>query len=432
MQANAPFRQEARQKLKSFFWSATYIVLMTLNFLGDLRGFPRMLKGTGIVFCVMAFFHFLINYDIKNTRYLLEFFMMLTLSVVLVISISLMIWIYDMASLEYILAGSDKVLIQAINIFAVIGGLYILKRATLRYTLYSMSLAYFVIFLKMIATYGIGGFISSFIYFLTSLGDASGAMRYMEVHDLTFAFGSYVIFYIAAPKDEPRRKLCIFLSLLGFFMGFKRIGLIGVILALAYHFYISHRKPNKRNKAMIRFCVGFIIVCWAYLFTIKYGLFDWFTETFNIDTMSRTGLYHFISDYYELTPTYRGNGLNYLYTLLVSLKDAGIDGISGITAIHNDLLRQYIELGFWGYFLWLLYELYVRPRWLLERHGFFAAEMYVLLSIYMFFTYFTDNTIYYYHSAFIYRLVPLACAQYFHQQNDDKLQAVLNNVIIKT
>ncbi|MDO4548403.1 MAG: O-antigen ligase family protein, partial [Clostridia bacterium] len=423
--AQRDWRQVFGEKFAQWLLNACYIVLMTLNFLGELRGFPRMLKGAGMVVVAIALVHFIITFDRERARYQGEYFAIITIPVILVLTASLLIWIINLSPLSEITNGVSKLLVQSINIFVVIATLYLYRRDGLRYTLYGMSIAYFIIIIKAFGVYGPSAFLSSFIYFVTSLGDASGAMRYLEVHDLTFAFGFFVIYYMLAPKDEPKRRLGLTLALAGFLLGYKRIAMMSVALAIVYNFYINRVKPEKQRKSIMRFGVFMLIFSFAYLYIIRYGIFDWFTETFNIDTMSRTGLYHFISDYYEITPNFVGYGIDYVYYLLTDLKDAGIDGISGITAIHNDLLRQFIEIGFWGYLAWTLYELVIHPKWLMDRHGFNSAKVYVLMTIYIYFTYLTDNTMYYYHSAFIYRLIPLACAQTYQDQADAAARNVL-------
>ena len=52
--------------------------------------------------------------------------------------------------------------------------------------------------------------------------------------------------------------------------------------------------------------------------------------------------------------------------------------------------------------------------------------MYMLCSIYIYITYMTDNTMYYYHTAFAYRLVPLVCAQIGHDRADAQVQTLID------
>ena len=63
-----------------------------------------------------------------------------------------------------------------------------------------------------------------------------------------------------------------------------------------------------------------------------------------------------------------------------------------IRGLHNDLLKMYIECGFWGYVIWLILTLIYVPEKIKNKLGVRSATIYLALNIFAFITYLTDNT----------------------------------------
>lgn len=402
-----------------------YILLMTVNFLGELAGFPRMFKAAGIVVVAYAVVRFIIVFDKDNARYAGEYFAIIAIPIVLVLTVSLLLWLGRLETLANMMDASQRLLVQFINIFLAVAVIYLFKGAAMRYTLYAMSIAYGYIIFRAISNYGISGFIKSLIIFATSLGiRTEGAMAQLEVHDMTFAFGFFVVYYFQAGKKEPRRWLCRILSSVCFILGYKRIAIFGVVIALMYSFYFRRIRASEKEHALRRFSIGLFLFCYAYLFMTRYDLMTKAMNLLGINMMGRSGLYDFVNQYYDISPTFLGYGFNYMRSFLVALRAAG-DSPFATASIHNEIVRQFLELGFWGYLMWSGYELLIRPRWMLNRHGLSSAKMYMLCTLYIFITYLTDNTMYYYHTAFVYRLIPLICAQMYHDEQDAGIAPII-------
>ena len=68
-----------------------------------------------------------------------------------------------------------------------------------------------------------------------------------------------------------------------------------------------------------------------------------------INTMARVYMYEDMRQYYELNITYIGRGLGFV-TKMIQMGD--ITTRVGVSDIHNDFLRQYIEQGFAGFMIW--------------------------------------------------------------------------------
>ena len=80
----------------------------------------------------------------------------------------------------------------------------------------------------------------------------------------------------------------------------------------------------------------------AYILVIKLDVFT-YMEKAGIETNGRAFIYSHVNEYYDFSPLFPGRGIGFLtYQLneVVSL---------GVSAVHNDFLQFYIDLGFFGY-----------------------------------------------------------------------------------
>ena len=75
-----------------------------------------------------------------------------------------------------------------------------------------------------------------------------------------------------------------------------------------------------------------------------------------------------------------------------------------VDAVHNVYLETFIECGFWCYLIWMLYELSFRIRRIEKRYGVKPAAGLMAMNFYVFFTFLTDNTSFYYPINVMYRM----------------------------
>ena len=68
---------------------------------------------------------------------------------------------------------------------------------------------------------------------------------------------------------------------------------------------------------------------------------------------------------------------------------------------------MYVELGFWGFALWILGYYVFQTHWFLSRCGEKTAVCFLAINIYMLVTYMTDNTMFYYWSSMVIRMLPV-------------------------
>ena len=128
---------------------------------------------------------------------------------------------------------------------------------------------------------------------------------------------------------------------------------------------------------------------------------------FEVDTMGRNEVYGFIEKYYDISLGFLGYGFEYTTVILQQIQQTNPELKIGVLALHNNILTVYIELGFLGFWAWIVYT------WVFLL--FFLSELYIFI------TYTTDNTLYYYYTSFILRLLPAAYAFHIPYEKEIKL-----------
>jgi toxin CptA len=67
----------------------------------------------------------------------------------------------------------------------------------------------------------------------------------------------------------------------------------------------------------------------------------------------------------------------------------------GVASVHNDFLQHFIDLGFWGYIIWLLSMTLVRVLYFGRRGNIENAIITFMLTLYLIIVSSTDNTMNY-------------------------------------
>ena len=112
-------------------------------------------------------------------------------------------------------------------------------------------------------------------------------------------------------------------------------------------------------------------------------------EKAGINTSGRVGIYNAVDDFYEFSPEFLGNGIGFLTYQLNTFMD--ID----VASIHNDFLQHFIDLGFWGYMIWLVSMTLVRVWYFGRKGNVDNAIITFILTIYLVIVSSTDNTMNY-------------------------------------
>lgn len=333
------------------------------------------------------------NYDKIRANQLCEYALLLILPNLAAIIVSLPIWVIRLQTLSVIRRGVFFQLYGICAVFAMAGVLYVFGKKGFWLNLYAMIAANLITVISVMAENSVIEYLSALkVLVLSFAGTTPEIMLKTEIHELTFAIGLYILYFIVSPEKLRERRFSLItfaLAVFCFLSGFKRIGAAAIFGSVFLNLAMRRLKRHISEIAVIVSCVA-VFSAFGYICAVRLGVFDLLAERFNVDTMGRSELYGLIRDYYSVNPSYIGQGAGFVSRFFTD----NLNEI-GVTGLHNDILHVYIDLGFLGFWIWSVMHLPVRTAKLYKRQGSGGAIIAMTLFSYILITGMTDNTIYY-------------------------------------
>ena len=302
--ADSGILQETRKECPAFV-AFLAVACTVLAGLGDWKilnnAFGGLPKAIVLGTIVCAFMNFLVAADFGKLRKALGYFPIFLLLIAVYSLISLYIWITDFSKMASISRAGQKILFQTITIVYCVFMCYLFEDRAVNYLFFGMCATNTAIILLEMPKYGIAESISVVVKCLVTFGEAEGFMRALEIHDITFLFGQFFIYYMMfAPKGskpEKRMRRCgVILSVFFMVLGLKRSVLPAVLLVCAYVKLVRvSRKPDKLIPAT---GIALFLFFYLYLYLTRSGILVAFLQSLGVDMMGRDVLWSLPNDYY--------------------------------------------------------------------------------------------------------------------------------------
>lgn len=363
--------------------------------------------------------------DISFKQLYAKQFYLMIIPLLLIFVFTIITWLTNF-SLDIVVGNFTRllstILYLIITFLFILSGIYFFGKNIIYY----ISLAIFT-------SYGIGAILpfvlnyrgSIFDFFYEIVEQNDNSRKYLEVHDLTFAAGILFLYYLLFDKRRNKfRIIDIILSLIVVVIGFKKIELIAIAICLiSYKILFSKRKNIKTTIGLV--FLLFVIMSYSFIYLIDSGILYKFVEKYSINTSGRIEMYQYFGKYFNFSITYIGTGYTYFTKFFENLWKDGfrISGHSIAASIHSDILTLYIELGFILFFLYILYHFIIKPKIIFNSMGKKTLITYMVLTIYIFILYFTDNVSNYFSTQALYFLIPIIVM--IDENNSSKNEVVL-------
>lgn len=309
--------------------------------------------------------------------------------------VSLFVWFMGTADVGVMSRGLSSSLVYANMLSFALGAgalLYIFGGNGIWYNLIAILVANILMIVTIIAQNGLGSFFSEFVTLITTFAGVTGDIIIQaEIHELAFCLGAYLIYMLYKPRKNIVYFILLFLSLFCFLAAFKRIAIIAIAIALAFGYllkFIARYNPKTANGLAIFLSVAVIVLLIGYVALIKLDAFE-LLENAGINTSGRVEIYNAVDKFYEFNPGFLGNGIGFLTYQLNEFMSVGV------ASVHNDFLQHFIDLGFWGYIIWLVSMTLVRVLYFGRRGNVESAIITLMLTIYLVVVSSTDNTMNY-------------------------------------
>lgn len=378
--------------LKGYFIAVAvlmyYFITQTIN----LGLFITYRHAFALVLFASALLCFLIKPNIARGTATLKASLVYASPLLITILVSLFIWFVGQADTAVISRGLSSSFIYSNMLsftFAAVAFLYIFGEKGIWYNLIAILISNILMICTIILQNGIGPFFSEFIKLITTFaGETGNIIVQAEIHELAFCLGAYLIYMFYKPKKNIVFYILLGLTLFCFVAAFKRIGIIAIVVALAFAWLLKIIAKFKKDTAM-RITVGLsillVLILIGYIGIIKLDVFALLEEA-GIDTSGRVIIYNAVDKFYEFSPEFLGNGIGFLTYQLSSNMSVGVH------AVHNDFLQYFIDLGFWGYILWLVSMIIFRVCYFGKNGNTNKAILTFALTLYLVIVSSTDNT----------------------------------------
>ncbi len=343
-----------------------------------------------------SFVVFLVDTNLEKAGALAKYTCVLLLPHIIVLFVSMPLWVINMSRMTVIRRGVFEQLYGISIVLASAGLIYIFEKSGLWLNLTAMLAANLITILKVIRQAGFHEYWQELkLVVLTFAKETGELMQAVEIHELTFALGLFLLFLLVSWREEGKKKLFwIFFVLTAFcfLSGMKRIGVFALALCVLSEWFLMlfTGKAGKRRIWLWLFSLAAVMMAFAYICVVRSGVYAYLEEKFQLDTMGRRFLNDMINQYYEISPAYLGQGGGFISRLFSDMPEDFT-----IRALHNDVLKVYIDIGFWGFWLWMLsffpLRVYFVTKWQGSKGGIMCAGYCLFILV----TAFTDNTIYY-------------------------------------
>lgn len=414
--------EERRTILDSKGWRIALEIIFALCIMvagiADGRTTPGSLKAVSLITIAIGFIVLFVTGDFRRLGKISGFFGVYGFVLLGIIVWSVFLWIIHMETISFIGRGALKFMYQFAVLLIMASGTYLLGERAIFAVFYGLAAANIFIAGLAFQSHGAAETVDSIIYFFTNSFEQVGFMRDIEIHDITFTYGFFLIYFIYFAKRNTERIFDIVLAVLLFVLGWKRIAAGAFVLVLVCGYLLGLIKHRARIMIMNMVCIVAIFLGFGYVVFIRYDLFNTVMSMLNINTMGRDQIYDFIQPYYNISVTFLGYGFEYTSVLLNNIVHNFPELKIGVLALHNNILTEYIELGFIGFWAWLFYTWLFQYRWLINHQGEMVSMLFIMCETYIFITYMTDNTLYYYWTSLVLRLMPMAYSLHLPEHKD--------------
>lgn len=374
-------------------------IAMTLSFIGCCSVFQGssgtiqwkiFYYGSPLVLMILSYYYVSLNRDIKVRHERRYFIRLFCAPRVIMLIYSCIIWVMSDTAFPYISRGISNTLFQCI---AYICGVCIAcgeKDDILDITLASAITVFGMSYIMGIIQNG-------FIFFralnpLDVVGD--GFRKYTELHEMAYIIGLCILLNLIIKKHTSLKKknALFWISVVVFVVAWKRIGIFAVIMAYLYFGLFS--KSKRKDKAFFINLTGIIgtAVCVAYVSLIVSGKFTIILKSFGINMMGRDIIYSYFGKFASFSLAFIGKGVGFVGRQFDYTTEADLLNMASVRALHNDFFKMYIEIGFIGYIVWVIWWLIRMPRIIQNRYDVKKAFICLLFILFAFILYTTDNT----------------------------------------
>lgn len=383
-----------------------------------LGGFGLMYSYlAGIAFIFICFWRFLIWPDMDRAAYIGKLALIAASPYLFSLLWSMGLWVFNLAEFRIITRGLFFPVYQLIAITVGACAVYCFGHRGAYYMLASLAAAILLIAGGQILQGGVREFFYEYAVLIKSGSKLTGPMmKAVEKASLIHGLGLFLLYLLLQKRHKARNFFLALCCLPLFLMGYKRSAILALFSSAAVAVIFMVFPKQWKRKAASALSVLLVAGGLIYLWLIFSGLLETISNFANIDSMGRIEMYRVMKEYCRFSPAYLGRGMGFVsYMIGRGLIDVGYQFAGDI---HNDMLRQYIELGMAGFLLWGFFYFIYKVRGFLKYAGTDCACFAAACSVYCFVCYLTENMYYRFSANSALAVVLLAYAAEYGRRKD--------------
>lgn len=254
-----------------------------------------------------------------------------------------------------------------------------------------LVLSYSVNIIYALSVFGFGPVLNAFFSIFSGGIDSTGSetdaileQSHSILLIMPFISVIYLAYYISVKEKVYLKRMII--AMVISLLAYKRIA-IGAACVIFFFCYFRRYYTRK-----IVVANGVIIICllMLYVYAIKAGYLFAFTESHNINLQYRDVIWARIDDLYKFDVNFMGHGWDFMTKYLQDHNQVLFGNSLG--GIHNDILKIYIDFGFWLTIIYFSIFLIYMPIKLKNKN---VSFIFWLGQIYLVIIYLTDNAMIY-------------------------------------
>lgn len=346
-----------------------------------------------IPFIVLAFGIFLVNPDVERMIQVVKMMLILAFPLLLTVLYSFLIWIANFSAFRVMTRGLFFVVYQLIAIAMAGAATYCFGKRAVYYQMAALLIAFLMVVFPLIREGGMAEFLRQYVQLILSGSAETGyMMQTIERAGFAHGIGIYIFYLILTWKENKINLFLLLIAIPVFLTGFKRSALVGISVGLTAYLVVAVTPKAWQVRMAKTIIIVMLVSGLAYIAVVATGLLGKAAEMLQIDSMGRVEIYESMRPYYEFNFSHMGRGLGFVsYMIWNGLIDVG-DEFAG--DIHNDLLRQYIELGMIGFIVWIVLYFYWRLEMLAKSMDMKYRAVLLAIFAYCFGCYLTENMYY--------------------------------------
>lgn len=381
--------------IKTYFLSVMFLMYYFITQETSVGGIGITLRHVfALLLIVSAFVYFLFSPDIARGAVTVKSSLVFAVPLAITLVSSMLVWVIEKSAASTIARGlsSSIIYMNVISCSLAAGSvLYVFGEYGIWFNLAAIVASNLVMIFQIILSDGAGTFFLEFVRLVATFASDTGeTIVKAEIHELAFCLGAYIIYMLIKPKKKVWFWVLFALACFCFIAALKRIAVIAIFAAVSIRLLlllpgiISQKAVSRTANGMMILCILLLV---GYIYIISADAFT-YLEKAGIDTSGRANIYSYVKDFYTFSPLFPGRGIGFLTYQLYEKTSIGV------SSVHNDFLQFYIDLGFWGYILWLISMTFLRTMYFGKNDADTAAVT-AALTVYLLIVSSTDNTMNY-------------------------------------